>query len=61
MPCSLLLFPLPAALSGRAFTLVNHSIRSYRPLYLLGHFCSERWVYDRSSLCSSVSDGLQQR
>lgn len=37
---SLLLSPLTAALSGGAFTLVNHSIRFYRTFYLLGHFCS---------------------
>lgn len=30
------------ALSGRAFTLVNPSIRFYRTLYLLGHFGGDR-------------------
>jgi len=32
------LFPLKAALSGKAFTLVNHSIRFYKTFYLLAIF-----------------------
>ncbi len=34
-------FPAESGPLGKAFTLVNDSIRFYRTLYLLGHFCSD--------------------